>query len=58
MIAFEQGNGVEYTRTDSFIEKAIDWLRKGLDNGLWVDQHLVEKEKEAVIEHFKEWMDE
>ena len=26
MIAFEHGNGIEYIRTDAFIEKACKWL--------------------------------
>lgn len=51
-------DSVEYILTATFIEKAVEWLQKGLDNGLWVDQHLGEREKEAVIEHFKEWMKE
>ena len=55
---FPNNESIEYIRTDVFIEKAIDWLQKGLDNGLWVDQHLDQREKEAVIEHFKEWMKE
>lgn len=28
IIAFEDGNGIEYTRTDAFIEKACEWLSK------------------------------
>ena len=27
IIAFEDGDGVEYTRTDAFIEKALSWLK-------------------------------
>ena len=26
IIAFEDGDGIEYTRTDAFIDKAWDWL--------------------------------
>ena len=26
MIAFEDGDGIEYTRTDAFIEKACEWI--------------------------------
>lgn len=27
MIAFEHGDGIEYTRTDAFIDKACKWLK-------------------------------
>ena len=40
------------------IERGVEWLKKGLDNGMWVDQLLSIKEKKAIIEHFKEWMEE
>ena len=30
IIAFEDGDGIEYTRTDVFIEKACDYLQKNL----------------------------
>lgn len=27
IIAFEDGDGIEYTRTDAFIEKVLSWLK-------------------------------
>ena len=30
MIAFEHGDGIEYTRTDAFIEKAFEWMSSQL----------------------------
>jgi len=53
---FPNNDNIEYTRTDAFIEKACNWLRKSLDNGLWVANDVGETEKEAIIEHFKEAM--
>ena len=43
---------------NTFIEKAVDWLRKGLDGGMWVDQFLSNSDKEGIITHFKEWMED
>lgn len=40
------------------INKGAEWLRDCLDNGLWVDQFLSEKEKEAVVLTYKENMEE
>ena len=40
------------------INKGAEWLRDCLDNGLWVDQFLSEKEKEAVVLTYKEDMEE
>ena len=31
-------NAVEYIRTDAFIEKAAEWLRKNADNYTWYDE--------------------
>ena len=31
-------NDIEYTRTDAFIEKATEWLRKNADNYTWYDE--------------------
>ena len=30
IIAFEEGDGIEYCRTDAFIEKACSWLENNL----------------------------
>jgi hypothetical protein len=43
---------------NAFIEKAVDWLRKGLDGGMWVDQFLSNSDKNAILTSFKEWMED
>ena len=50
MIAFEDGNGIEYTRTDVFIEKAVQYLKvhkedvETEDNGIigWIPDYFIE----------------
>ena len=37
IIAFEDGDGIEYTRTDVFIEKAKEFLLKESNIPLWDD---------------------
>ncbi len=29
---------IEYTRTDAFIKKATEWLKKNADNYMWYDE--------------------
>lgn len=43
---------------NALIEKAVSWLRKSLDGGMWVDQFLSNYDKEGIITHFKEWMED
>lgn len=33
IIAFEDGKGIEYTRTNAFIKKAIEWIDYNNRNG-------------------------
>lgn len=47
---------IEYTRTDAFIEKVIEWLHNCLDNGMWIANDVGNEEKAAVIESFKEYI--
>ena len=45
-------------RKQQMINKGAEWLRKCLDNGMWVDQFLSEKDKEAIVLTYKENMEE
>ena len=45
-------------RKQQMINKGAEWLRKALDNGMWVDQFLSEKDKEAIVFTYKENMEE
>ena len=56
MIAFEDGDGVEYTRTDAFIEKAVERLKHYLDNSVWVANDVGVREKEVIIEDFENYL--
>lgn len=48
---------VEYTRTDAFIEKATEWLRKNADNYTWYDESEGESGMvDGFIEVFKNYM--
>ena len=49
-------NDVEYTRTDAFIEKACKWLKDCLDNGMWIANDVGCAEKDAIMEHFEEYL--
>lgn len=31
IIAFEEGDGIEYCRIDTFIEKAVEWINKNFN---------------------------
>ena len=48
---------VEYTRTDAFIEKAVGRLKHYLDNGVWIANDVGVREKEAIIEDFRKYME-
>ena len=48
---------IEYTRTDAFIEKATEWLRKNADNYTWYDESEGESGMvDGFIEVFKNYM--
>lgn len=50
-------NAVEYTRTDAFIEKACEWLRKNADNYTWYDETEHESGMtDEFIDVFKNYM--
>ena len=49
IIAFEDGDGIEYTRTDAFIEKAVKWL-----NGIRLDYY--SENVDEFIDDFKKYM--
>jgi len=42
--------------TDSFIEKAVRRLENYLDNGMWIANDVGYREKEAIIEDFKNYL--
>lgn len=48
---------VEYTRTDAFIEKATEWLRKNADNYTWYDEMEGESGMtDEFIDDFKKYL--
>ena len=48
---------IEYTRTDAFIEKACEWLRKNADNYTWYDETEHESGMtDEFIDVFKNYM--
>lgn len=48
---------VEYTRTDVFIEKAAEWLKKNADNYTWYDETEGESGMiDSFIDDFKNYM--
>lgn len=49
---------IEYTRTDTFIEKACDWLREHKDYVATDDNGIAGWIPERFIEDFKEYMNE
>ena len=49
---------VEYTRTDAFIEKAVGRLKHYLNNGVWIANDVGYREKEAIVEDFKRYLEE
>lgn len=48
---------IEYTRTDAFIEKAVKRLDHYLDNGAWIANDVGYREKEAIIEDFRRYLE-
>lgn len=49
-------NDVEYTRTDAFIKMAVGRLKHYLDNSVWVANDVGVREKEVIIDDFKNYM--
>ncbi len=48
---------IEYTRTDAFIEKATEWLRKNADNYTWYNEFEGESGMvDEFIEVFRNYM--
>jgi hypothetical protein len=48
---------IEYTRTDAFIEKATEWLRKNADNYTWYDEMEGESGMtDEFIDDFKKYL--
>ena len=59
IIAFEDGDGVEYTRTDAFIEKAEKWLEENVMKYLITTIHAgtnVPDIKDEFFDDFKNYM--
>lgn len=53
----ESNDDIEYVRTDAFIEKAAEWLRKNADNYTWYDESEGESGMvDGFIEVFKNYM--
>ena len=46
----------EYILTDAFIEMAVERLKHYLDNSVWVANDVGVREKEVIIEDFKNYM--
>lgn len=49
---------IEYVRKDAFIEKAVKRLEHYLDNGVWIASDVGCREKEAIIEDFRRYLEE
>jgi hypothetical protein len=59
IIAFEDGDGIEYTRTGAFIEKACEKLEKCMYDNLMFQGRLHRKEViETFIEDFRKYLEE
>ena len=46
----------EYILTDAFIEMAVERLKHYLDNSVWVANDVGAREKEIIIEDFKNYL--
>ena len=46
----------EYILTDAFIEMAVERLKHYLDNSIWVANDVGVREKEVIIEDFKNYL--
>jgi hypothetical protein len=55
----ESNDEVEYTRTDAFIEKAVEWLKSHSEND-YVEYHMgvTIMHKDKFIKNFKNYMNE
>lgn len=48
---------IEYIRTDAFIEKAAEWLRKNADNYTWYDETEGESGMiDSFVDDFRDYM--
>ena len=57
MIAFEHGDGIEYTRTDAFIENACVKLKKLMYDNLMFQGRLHREEViDSFVEEFKNYI--
>ena len=56
MIAFEDGDGVEYTSTDAFIEMAAKWLMENVEKHISADGEYTVYYNE-MFEDFKKAME-
>ena len=59
IIAFEHGDGIEYIRTDAFIEKVCDFIKANIDH--YIGHYLNDDDTyldESFIEDFKKYMEE
>ena len=46
-----------YVREDAFIEKAVERLKHYLDNGVWIANDVGAREKEAIVEDFRRYLE-
>ena len=55
IIAFEDGDGIEYTRTDAFIEKTCEWIKR-----MWseTNDRFNEDFTGMLIDNFKNYIKE
>jgi hypothetical protein len=59
MIAFEHGDGIEYARTDAFIDKACVKLKKLMYDSLMFQGRLYREEAiNSFVEEFKNYIKE
>ena len=59
IIAFEHGNGIEYIRTDAFIEKACEWLKTNAGNYAFVDTDRIGNVADidlSLVQDFRKYM--
>ena len=54
---WKNATNIEYTRTDAFIEKATEWLKKNADSYTWYDEMKGESGMiDEFIDDFKNYM--
>lgn len=56
IIAFEHEDGVEYTRTDAFIEKACEFMCNNIDKQLTIYHNNTWRKRDEFIEAFRQFM--